>query len=163
MQEVTFKGQLTHIRGFLPQVGSKAPNFELVSQDLSVVTLDSLGSQKKLLNIFVSLDTSVCSKSIHTFYEQARSIPHLVVVNISMDLPFAASRFCKEEKLENVLTLSAFRSSFARSYGVEIVDGPLQGLLARAVFVLGEENEILYSELVSEITKEPNYRAALSV
>lgn len=164
MLQVTFKGKTTQVKGPLPKVGSKAPDFVLVGQDLNEMDLRSFGDKKKLLNVFISLDTGVCAQSVHTFYEKAHAIPNLTVLNISMDLPFAAGRFCKDKKLENVITLSAFRSTFAKDYGVEIVDGPLRGLLARAVFVISEKNTILYSELVSEITHEPNYRkAALAI
>ena len=157
-----FKGQPIHVKNSLPKTGSKAPSFELVGQDLKVVNLSSFKEKIKILNVFISLDTPVCSKSMHTFNKEANSLSNVVVINISMDLPFAASRFCKAENMENVVTLSAFRSSFANDYGVKIVDGPLEGLCARAVFVLGEDDNILYSELVSEITQEPNYEAALN-
>lgn len=162
MNEVKFKGQPVHITGTLPKVGSQAPSFELVNQDLSVINLDSFKNKIKILNIFISLDTPVCSKSMHAFSAEVHSLTDCVLINISMDLPFAASRFCKAEHLENVITLSAFRSDFPENYGVKIVDGPLQGLLARAVLVLGKDNKVLHSQLVPEITQEPDYKAAIS-
>ncbi|MFZ0564670.1 MAG: thiol peroxidase [Chlamydiales bacterium] len=161
MAEVAFKGKPVHVGGMFPKVGSVAPPFELVCQDLSVKNLSSFGNQKKVLNIFVSLDTSVCSQSVHTFHKRLSQEPNLIVLNISMDLPFAAARFCKAEQLENVLTLSAFRNNFAEDYGVKILDGPLEGLCARALIVLGSDNKVLYSQLVSEITDQPDYQAAV--
>lgn len=162
MLEITLKGKKIHVKGPLLTVGSKAPNFKLLDKDLNPVDMVSLGERKKLLNIFVSLDTGVCAKSIHTFYEKAKSIPDLVILNISLDLPFAASRFCQTEKLDNVITLSAFRSSFPDDYGVRITDGPLQGLCARAVILLDKDNTVLYQELVPEITQEPDYTKPLA-
>jgi len=161
MATVNFKGNPIQIKGNLPECASIAPNFELVKQDLGTLDLNSLGKQKKLLNIFVSLDTPICSQSIHNFYQDSRGMSNLAILNISMDLPFAASRFCKQENLDKVTTLSAFRSSFPDDYGVRILDGPLKGLSARAVFLLGEDNTVLYRELVPEITQEPDYEAAL--
>ncbi len=161
MTTVTFKGIPVHLKGVLPKKGSKAPAFTLVGQDLQDVTLDTFKGKKKILNVFVSIDTPVCSKSLHTFQKRAGSHFGVVVANISLDLPFAAKRFCEMEKVGGgVITLSAFRSTFAKDYGLEIMDAPLKGLLARAVLVLGEDNTILYSELVPEITHEPNYEAA---
>ncbi|MEX1013287.1 MAG: thiol peroxidase [Waddliaceae bacterium] len=161
MLKITFKDEPIEIKGEIPEEGSIAPNFELTDQTLHDVSLESFGQKQKLLNVFVSLDTSVCAKSLHTFNQSAASDSNLVILNISMDLPFAASRFCKKEKLENVITLSAFRSRFPDEYGLKIMDGPIRGLLSRAVFVLGEDNTILYRELVPEITQEPNYAEAL--
>lgn len=134
----------------------------LVNQDLSVTKLDFFKNKFKILNIFISLDTPVCSKSMHAFSSEVNALTDCVLMNISMDLPFATSRFCKAEHLENVITLSAFRSDFPEKYGVKITDGPLEGLLARAVLVLGKDNTVLYSELVSEITQEPDYKTALN-
>lgn len=163
MEKVTFKGQSTKIKGSLPEVGEKAPPFELVNQQLEEIALGSLGSKRKILNVFISLDTSVCSKSIHTFYEKVGQKENVILLNISLDLPFAAARFCQQEKLNEVVTLSAFRSSFPDDYGVRILDGKLKGLCARAVFILDEQNKVLHRELVSEMTDEPDYEKALSV
>jgi len=166
MIEITFKGEKIHVKGPLPAVGEKAPDFELVNRNLETVTLESFGDKKKLLNIFVSMDTPVCATTISSFNEKLASKSDLAVINISMDLPFAASRFCHgEEGLDQVVTLSAFRSpEFIKNYGVEIADGPLKGLCARALFVLSDDNTVLYHELVPEITQEPDYDdAALSL
>lgn len=163
MASVKLKGNDIKINGKLPLKGTSAPVFNLVAQDLSEVELDAYGTKKKLLNIFPSLDTSVCSKSMHTFYERCKSMPDLVVLNISMDLPFAASRFCKNEGMDNAVTLSAFRSSFADDYGLKILEGPLKGLCARAVILLSPDNRVEYMELVPEITQEPNYDLVLSL
>jgi thiol peroxidase len=163
MTSVKLKGNEIKIKGNLPAKGTTAPVFNLVAQDLSEVELDSFGVKKKLLNIFPSMDTSVCSKSMHTFYERCKSIPDLVVLNVSMDLPFAASRFCKNEGMENALTLSAFRSSFSDDYGLKILDGPLKGLCTRAVILLSPDNKVEYIELVPEITQEPDYEKVLNL
>lgn len=160
-KKVTFRGQPVKLTGSPLEVGAKAPQFQLVDRQLKAVGLETFGRKKKLLNVFVSLDTPVCSKSIQTFYDRARSIPNLAVLNISMDLPFAAARFCTSGQMEEVVTLSAFRSAFGRDFGVLMGEGALQGLLARAVFVLDEDNRVTYAELVPEITQEPNYAAAL--
>lgn len=161
MAKVTFKGTPIQLKGEFPQVGKKAPAFTLVGQDLQEATLETFKGKKKILNVFVSIDTPVCSKSLHTFQKQAQALPDVVVANISLDLPFAAKRFCSVEKVDGVVTLSAFRSTFGKDYGLEIAEGPLKGLLARAVFVLDKENKILHLELVPEIAQEPNYEAAL--
>jgi thiol peroxidase len=161
MGTVTFKSKPVHTNGEPLIVGKTAPTFALVGQDLAEVTLETLGKKKKLLNIFPSMDTSVCSLALRKFYEKTQNIPDLVVLNISMDLPFAAARFTKENKLDKAVTLSAFRSDFPDKYGVRLTDGPLKGLCARTVIVLDQDNKVVYSELVPEITSEPNYDAAL--
>lgn len=163
MTSVKLKGNEIKINGSLPAKGTAAPSFNLVGQDLSEVGPEAFDKKKKLLNIFPSMDTSVCSKSMHTFYERCKSIPDLAVLNISMDLPFAASRFCKNEGMENATTLSAFRSTFPDDYGVRILDGPLKGLCARAVILLSADNKVEYIELVPEITQEPNYDQVLKL
>lgn len=161
MATVKFKSKPVHTVGNLPKIGDKVPDFSLVGQDLEEFSLANFGAQRKLLNIFPSMDTKVCSLALQTFYKKCKEIPNLVVLNISMDLPFAASRFCQENKLENAMTLSAFRSDFSDAYGVKLSDGPLKGLCTRAVIVLDSDNRVLYSEIVPEITQEPNYDAAL--
>lgn len=113
------------------------------------------------MNIFPSIDTKVCAASVRKFYELCEKNPNLIVVNISMDLPFAAGRFCAAEGLKNTITLSAFRSTFPKDYGILIAEGPLKGLCSRSVVVLDEENKVIYEELVEEITHEPNYDLAL--
>lgn len=161
MVQVAFKSIPVHTNGELPEVGAEAPDFQLAGQDLSDVSLKSFGEKKKILNIFPSMDTSVCSIAMRTFYEKCKSIPNLALINISLDLPFAAARFCKEHQLGGAVTLSAFRSKFPEDYGIRITDSPMKGLTARAVIVLDESNKVVYQELIPEITQEPNYNAAL--
>jgi len=153
MATITLKGSSIHTSGELPKAGSPAPNFELTSRTLEDLSLESFGKKRKLLNIFPSIDTSVCQAAYHHLFEQWKAKEGLILLNISADLPFALDRFCDKE----AIVLSAFRSSFAADYGVEIVDGPLRGLCARAVVLLNEENKVVYTELVPEIAQEPNY------
>ncbi len=157
MAIVTLKEKPIHTCGELPKKGSIAPEFRLVKQDLSEESLSSLPHKKKILNIVPSLDTHTCGLSAKTFYKKLAGKDDLILINISMDLPFAQSRFCKAEGLDDARVLSAFRSDFPKEYGVEITDGPLKGLCARAVILLDEENKVLYTEQVSEITHEPDY------
>ncbi|MDX2506807.1 MAG: thiol peroxidase [Gammaproteobacteria bacterium] len=147
--------------GELPAVGTIAKDFTLVAGDLSEITLASYAGKKKLLNIVPSLDTGVCATSAKKFNEQADSLDNTVVLVISADLPFAQQRFCEAEGLKNVDNLSTFRSSFADDYGLKIIAGPLSGLCSRAVIVLDENNKVLYTEQVPEITQEPDYDSAL--
>jgi thiol peroxidase len=161
MANVKFLGKDVATSGELPKKGKVAPDFNLVAQDLSEKSLQEFGRKKKLLNIFPSFDTKVCAASVRKFYELCEKNTNLVVLNISMDLPTAASRFCAAEGIKNTTTLSAFRSSFAKDYGVLITEGPLKGLCSRSVIVLDEDNHIIYEELVEEITHEPNYDLAL--
>ena len=162
MASILFKKAPIHTIGSLPQQGDIAPDFVLVSKNLEEKTLGDFKGKKKILNFFPSLDTGVCAKSIHTFYKKVSDLDNVALLNISLDLPFAAARFCSHENLPDVISLSAFRSSLPREYGLLLTDGPLAGLLARAVVVLDESNRVLYEELVKEITHEPNYEAALS-
>jgi len=162
MAQITFKGNPVHTSGTLPPKGERAPDFELVRSDLSTATLARYEGKAKVLNIFPSIDTSVCAASVRAFHEQASATPGVVVLDISADLPFASSRFCAAEGLENVETLSTFRSRFGDDYGVRMTDGPLAGLLARAVVVLDRDNRVVYSQLVPEIAQEPDYEAALA-
>ncbi len=162
MAKVKFKGEIVHTIGELPKVGSVAPPFTLVGQDLAEVTLKSFHGKQKLLNIFPSLDTSVCATSVETFDRLGKALPRLVVLNISMDLPFAAGRFCASKGLKGARTLSAFRSTFPTDYGVLLTDGPLKGLLARATLLLDEQGKVLYAAFAEEITHEPDYQKALS-
>jgi thiol peroxidase len=161
MATITLKGDPYKTTGELPEVGSAAPNFELVRQDLAIATLATYAGTRKVLNVFPSLDTPVCALSVKSFNERAASTPGVVVLNVSADLPFAAKRFCAVEGVEGAETLSTLRSSFPTDYGLEIADGPLAGLCARAVLVLDEDNEVIYTELVPEIAQEPDYEAAL--
>ena len=163
MATVTFKGNLIHTNGELPAVGSHAPDFHLVTTDLQDVTLDNYKGRKKLLNIVPSLDTGVCATSTRKFNGHAQEHPDTVILVISADLPFASGRFCQAEGLTNVVTLSMMRSrNFAKDYGVLIEDGLLAGITARAVVVMDEGDNVLYTQLVPEIAQEPDYDKALA-
>lgn len=159
MARLTFKGNPINTSGALPAVGSTAPDFTLVASDLSDKTLADYAGKKKVLTINPSYDTGVCQATARRFNQSLSDRSDVVVLAISADLPFAQKRFCEGEGLSNVAPLSAFRSSFAKDYGLLLVDGPLRGLTARAVIVLGEKNEVLASELVPEIASEPDYAA----
>ena len=163
MATITLKGNPIQTSGDLPAVGSQAPDFKLVAEDLQDVTLTAFKGKKKILNIVPSLDTPVCATSTRKFNEEAGKLPNTVVLVISADLPFAAGRFCETEGLKNVVTLSTMRGrEFMKSYGVEIADGPLAGITARAVVVIDAGDKVAYTELVPEIKQEPNYAAALA-
>ena len=162
---VLFKGILVTLVGSFVTSGTMAPDFSLVKNDLSEYILNDNKGKYVVLNIFPSLDTGVCAMSVRRFNEMAAALPNTTVLCISKDLPFAQSRFCTVEGIENVIPLSDFRntSSFGEAYGVLMKDGPLQGLLARAVVVINPQGEVVYSELVPEITQEPDYEAVLKV
>lgn len=163
MTTVTFSGNPVQLKGALPAVGAAAPAFTLTAADLSDKTLADFAGKRKVLNIFPSIDTGVCQQSVRTFNQRASALNNTVVLCISADLPFAQARFCGAEGLDNVVTLSSFRSSFAQDYGVALADGALRGLTARAVVVLDENDKVLHVGLVPEITQEPDYDAALAV
>ncbi len=164
MATVTLKGSPIDVAGSFPQKGQKAPAFKLVAKDLKDVSLADYAGKRKILNIVPSLDTSVCATSTRKFNEKAGGLANTVVLVISADLPFASSRFCAAEGLNNVVTLSTLRGrEFMKAYGVEITSGPLAGVTARAVVVLDEKDTVLHAELVPEIGQEPNYDAALAV
>ena len=164
METLYFKGNEVHTYGNLPEVGQTAPEFSLAGADLGKVNLSDYKGKNVVLNIFPSLDTEVCARSVRRFNEEASSLPDTVVVCVSMDLPFAMGRFCTLEGLKDVTPASAFRApEFAKDYGVLMVDGPLHGLLARAVIIIDKEGKISYRQLVSEITDEPDYAAAIRV
>jgi thiol peroxidase len=162
---VNLKGGPVEIGGNFPQKGQTAPNFTLADKTRTDVTLANYDGKRKVLNIFPSIDTPTCATSVRTFNQQAAKLNNTVVLCISADLPFAQNRLCAAEGIENVETLSSFRNSaaFAESYGVAIKTSSLAGLTTRAVIVLDESNKVLHSELVAEITEEPNYAAALAV
>jgi len=163
MAKVTLKETITSdTSGELPAVGSTATDFTLVAGDLSEKNLASYEGKRKVLNVVPSLDTPVCASSARKFNEAAASLDNTVVLVISADLPFAQGRFCESEGLKDVDTLSTFRSSFAQDYQLDIVAGPLAGLCSRAVIVLNENNEVVYTEQVPEITQEPDYDSALA-
>ncbi len=163
MAQITLKGNPIHTGGELPTVGTKAPNFILTSGDLAEKSLADYAGKNVVLNIFPSVDTGVCAQSVRTFNKEVSSAPNTVVLSISKDLPFALSRFCAAEGLENVETLSDYKTEeFANAYGVKIVDGPLNGLLSRAVVVINPSGEVTYTEQVPEIGQEPDYKDALA-
>jgi thioredoxin-dependent peroxiredoxin len=163
MAEVTFKGNPIHTAGSLPKVGAKAPDFKVINADLSPLSLSEFKGKKVVLNIFPSIDTSVCATSVRRFNAEADKLSNTVVVCISRDLPFAQKRFCGAEGLNNVVTASEYRdSSFSDAYGVRIVDGPLAGLLSRAIVVVDEQGKVAYTEQVPEIAQEPDYGRALA-
>ncbi|MDE6389789.1 MAG: thiol peroxidase [Duncaniella sp.] len=163
METVFFKGQACHTCGTVPSVGETAPCFHLAAADLSQVICSDFAGHKVVLNVFPSLDTPVCARSVRRFNEEASRIPDARVVCVSMDLPFAMGRFCTAEGISGLTVASAFRSPlFGQKYGLQLVDGPLAGLLTRAVLVLDENRRVVYREVVREITDEPDYEAALS-
>ena len=164
MTTVTLRGNPVEVAGSLPQPGEAAPAFKLTAADLADVGLGAYAGKRKVLNIVPSLDTPTCATSTRKFNAEAASLDNTVVLVVSADLPFAAKRFCTTEGLENVVTLSNFRSpSFAKDWGVALASGPLAGLTARAVVVLDAGDKVLHSELVGEIGNEPDYAAALAV
>ena len=157
---VKFQGHPLNTVGELPQAGVEAPNFALTGVDLSDISLHDLRGKRVVLNIFPSVDTDVCAASVRRFNKEVNELPNPVVLCVSMDLPFAAGRFCAAEGLENVKTASGFRSDFGRTYGVEIAEGPLRGLYTRALVVLDEEGKVMGTSLCEEVTEEPDYEFA---
>ncbi|MFT6866531.1 MAG: thiol peroxidase [Cyclobacteriaceae bacterium] len=163
MAQITLKGNPIHTIGELPEVGTQAHKFQLVKGDLSEASLTDFIGKKVILNIFPSIDTGTCAMSVRQFNERAASMDNAVVLCISADLPFAQNRFCGAEGIENVVMLSTFRNeTFAKDYGLKITDGPLAGLNARSIVVLGEDGKVKYTELVPETVDEPNYEAAVA-
>ncbi len=162
MATIALRGNPVHTSGELPKVGGKAPDFKLVTQDLKDVGLADFKGKKKILNIYPSIDTPVCAMSTRKFNEHAKTHADTVMMMISADLPFAQKRFCGNENLANVITLSMMRTQkFAQDYGVMLTDGPLAGVTARAVVVLDANDKVIYTEMVDDIAHEPNYEAAL--
>ena len=161
MAQTAFKGQPVHLTGNLPAVHMKAPDFQLVDKNLKEHTLHELQGKRKLVSTVPSLDTGLCSTMTKHINEFAKKHPDWAFITISADLPFAQKRFCEQENVHNVTTLSMMRNKdFGKAYGVLIQDGPMAGLLARALFVLDEKDHVIYVELVPEITQEPNYHKA---
>ncbi|HBI16119.1 MAG TPA: thiol peroxidase [Desulfobulbaceae bacterium] len=162
MAHLTLQGSPIRTVGELPAINSQAPPFTLTRTDLSDCTLADFIGQTKVLNIFLSLDTSICAASVRRFNAEASGLPNTVVLCVSADLPFAQKRFCEVEGLERVIPLSVFRSpDFGKLYGVTIVDGPLAGLLARSIVIINPAGTVTYTEQVPEISQEPDYEAAL--
>lgn len=162
MADVTLKGKPVHTSGDLPTKGSQAPDFKLTSGDLSDRSLSDYKGKRKLISIVPSLDTPTCSLSTKKFNEKIKEHPEVIVLAVSADLPFAQKRMCAAENVENVIPLSMMRSKdFAKSYGVLIENGPLAGICTRAVVVIDENDKVVYTQLVPEITQEPDYDSAL--
>jgi thiol peroxidase len=162
MATITLKGNPIHTLGELPKVGSKAPDFRLTKADLSDVSLKDFSGKKVILNIFPSIDTGICATSVRKFNVDAVALPNTVVIGVSKDLPFALNRFCGAEGIDKVVTTSSLRDdAFETVFGVKIVDGPMAGLLSRAVVVLDENGVVKYTEQVPEIVQEPDYATAL--
>lgn len=162
MSQITFKNKPVTTYGHLPEIGEKAPHFELIKSDLGTATLQDFKGQRVIMNIFPSIDTGVCATSVRNFNERASDLKNTVVLCISRDLPFAQKRFVDDEGLENVVNLSDFRErNFGKDYGLEMIDGPLEGLLSRVVIVLDENGKIIHTEQVKDIGEEPDYLAAL--
>ncbi len=164
MAKLTLKGSTIHTSGNLPEKGSIAPDFTLVNAELEHTSLQDFDHRKKMLYFVPSFNTPVCGKTIRVYSEMAKEKPDVIFFVISADLPFAQKNFCTQESIANLVVLSTFRSKdFSQNYGIYIVDGPLEGLLARGFMVLDGENRVLLSEIVPEITDEPNFTSAFSL
>lgn len=161
MAKLAFKGTPANTVGDLPKVGETLKFSKLLKTDLSEVSTENFGDKYKVMNIFPSVDTGVCAASVRKFNKEATSLKNTVVVNVSYDLPFALARFCGAEGIQNCETVSAFRSSLGKDWGLQLADSPLMGLMARAVVILSPDNKVIYTELVPDITQEPNYESAL--
>lgn len=162
MATTALKGNPIHTNGDLPTVGSDAPDFVLVGTDMANKSLADFAGKKKILSINPSYDTPVCQVATRTFNQRASGLDGVVVLMVSADLPFAQKRFCAAEGIDGVVPVSTFRGSFNNDYGVELVDGPLKGVSARAIVVIDENDKVVHTELVPEIAQEPNYDAALA-
>ena len=160
LMDITYRGQAVQTVGTLPEVGVEAPDFTLVGSDLDDITKADFAGRRVVLNIFPSIDTGVCATAARKFNEMADELPNTTVICVSRDLPFALNRFCGAEGIDNVVTASAFRSSFGDDYGVTMEDGPVASLLSRSVVVLDAEGKVVYTEQVPEISQEPDYEAA---
>jgi len=164
METIYFKGTPCHTYGNIPAVGTKAPCFNLVNKDLAEISCSDYTGKRVVLNVFPSLDTPVCATSVRKFNQMAAAMDNTAVVCVSMDLPFAQARFCAANNIENVSVASAFRApKFTEDFGPQMIDGPLAGLLARAVIVIDENGKVVFSDLVNESTHEPDYEGAISV
>jgi thiol peroxidase len=162
MSQITIKDKKINTYGSLPEIGERAPHFELVRSDLSTATLKDYKGKRVILNIFPSIDTNVCATSVRNFNERVSKLSNTEILCISRDLPFAQKRFVDDEGIKNVTNLSDFRQGdFGKDYGVEMLDGPMAGLLSRVVIVLDEEGKVLYNEQVPDIGEEPDYLEAL--
>ncbi len=163
MTQITLKDNPINTIGSLPAVGSQAPGFLLTKTDLSDITAEDLRGKRVILNIFPSVDTDVCAASVRFFNAKANALDNTTVLCVSDDLPFAQKRFCGAEGLSNVISASEMRNhDFGDNYGVRIIDGPLAGILSRAIVVIDTTGKVIYTEQVPEITQEPDYDAALA-
>lgn len=162
MAEIMLRGTPVHSVGELPAVGTAAPPYTLTGTDLADIAPARFAGRRVVLNIFPSVDTGVCAMSVRTFNQRAATLEDTAVVCVSKDLPFALGRFCGAEGISNVTVASAFRSDFGDTYGVTLVDGPMRGLLARAVVVLDTDGNVVYTEQVPQIGQEPDYDAAIA-
>src|SRR5690625_2949936 len=162
MAQITLDGNPINTVGELPGVGSQAPGFTLVDSELGEISLEDFRGKRVVLNIFPSLDTGICANSVREFNKRAAGLENTQVICVSADLPFAHGRFCAAEGIDDVITGSVFRSSFGQDYGVRIADGPLAGVLSRAVVVIDENGTVSYTEQVPEIKTDPNIDAALA-
>ena len=161
MANITLGGTPTRTIGNLPEIGSIAPKFIGVKSDLSSFDSNELDGKNIIINIFASIDTSICAESTRKFNEKVSTLDNTVVVCVSMDLPFALERICGGENLKNIIPVSVFRSNFGNDYGVTILDGAFEGLLSRSVVVINSNGSVIYTEQVPEIGQEPNYDAAI--
>jgi Peroxiredoxin len=162
MAQITFKGKIEHTSGNLPEIGRKAPNFQLIGQDLELISSEQFLNRRLIISIFPSLDTSVCAASVRHFNEEASKLENTTVLCVSRDLPFAHHRFCTTEEIENVVTGSdTYDYDFGQNYGVSIVDGPLRNLLARSIVIVDEKGIVTYTHLIVEQTEEPDYKHIL--
>lgn len=162
MSQITLKGERVNTYGSLPEKGEKAPHFQLVKNDLSTATLEDFKGKRVIMNIFPSVDQGVCANSVRNFNQKATELDNTVVLCISRDLPFAQKRFVNDEGLKNVINLSDFKDrNFGKDYGLEMIDGPMEGLLSRVVIVLDENGKVIHSQQVPEIAEEPDYLEAL--
>ncbi len=162
MAKVELGGEKFTTYGTLPALDEKAPHFELIRSDLSIGTLEDFKGRRIIMNIFPSIDTNVCATSVRNFNEKASELKNTTILCISRDLPFAQQRFIEEEGLENITNLSDFRDrNFGKDYGVELIDGPFEGLLSRAIIVLDENGIVQYVQQVSSIDEEPDYLSAM--
>lgn len=162
MAQINFKGNPINTEGQLPSVGGPAPSFKLVNTELKEIHLSDFKGKRVVLNIFPSIDTGICAASARKFNELASAMENTVILNVSKDLPFAHTRFCAAEGLKNVHGASEFKDhEFSKAYGVDMIDGPLAGLMSRAVVIIDETGNVKYTEQVPEIAQEPNYDAAM--
>lgn len=162
MATITLNGNPIHTCGELPLPGEGTPFFTLTRRDLTEFMSTDLTGKRVLLSIFPSLDTATCAESVRKFNHLSADLPNAVLLCVSMDLPFAQSQFCGSQQLERVMTASAFRhAEFGEAFGVTILDGPLRGLFARAVVALDADGMVAHTELVSELTQEPDYDLAI--